>query len=217
MRLELGMTVWKTSPMLILASSSPTRKALMEKAGLQFSISPAAIDERALEASALGDGADARDLASLLARSKAEAVSALHPEAFVIGADQTLALGTELLHKPVDMVDAARQLDHLACKTHRLHAAVALVRGGNLIWSDIETAELTMRDFDADERDRILGAEGEAALSSVGGYRLEGPSIQLFEKVVGDYFTILGLPLLPLLGALRDFAPELFSKSPDQL
>ena len=195
--------------MLILASSSPTRKALMEQAGLRFSVVPAAVDERALEAQALVDGADARDLAALLARAKAEAVSATETDALVIGADQTLALGTELLHKPVDMVDAARQLDHLAGKTHRLHAAVALVRGGTLVWSDIETAELTMRAFSPEERDRILLAEGEAALGSVGGYRLEGPSIQLFEKVVGDYFTILGLPLLPLLEALREFAPDL--------
>lgn len=203
--------------MLILASSSPTRKALMEKAGLRFSVHPAALDERALEADAVAAGADARDLASLLARAKAEAVSALHPDALVIGADQTLSLGAELLHKPADMVDAARQLDHLAGKTHRLHAAVALVRGGALIWSDIETAELTMRDFSAEERDRVLAAEGEAALSSVGGYRLEGPSIQLFEKVVGDYFTILGLPLLPLLSALREFAPGLFASTLDKL
>jgi len=195
--------------MLILASSSPTRKALMEQAGLRFAVVPAAVDERALEAQALVDGADARDLAALLARAKAEAVSATQPDALVIGADQTLALGTELLHKPADMVDAARQLDHLAGKTHRLHAAVAMVRGGTLIWSDIETAELTMRAFSSEERDRILLAEGEAALASVGGYRLEGPSIQLFEKVVGDYFTILGLPLLPLLEALREFAPDL--------
>lgn len=197
--------------MLILASSSPTRKALMEKAGLRFSVHPAALDERTLEADAVAAGADARDLASLLARAKAEAVSSFHPEALVIGADQTLSLGAELLHKPTDMVDAARQLDHLAGKTHRLHAAVALVRNGNLIWSDIETAELTMRDFSAEERDRVLAAEGQSALSSVGGYRLEGPSIQLFEKVVGDYFTILGLPLLPLLSALREFAPDLLA------
>lgn len=202
--------------MLILASSSPTRKALMEQAGLRFSAVPADLDERALEATALAEGADARDLASLLARAKAEAVSALHPEAFVIGADQTLSLGAELLHKPSDRVDAARQLDHLAGKTHRLHAAVALVREGQLIWSDIETAELTMREFSAEERDRVLAAEGDAALSSVGGYRLEGPSIQLFEKVLGDYFTILGLPLLSLLGALREFAPDLLSLSPDR-
>src|SRR5215217_3294862 len=193
--------------MLILASTSPTRKALMDKAGLDFITVAPEVDERVVEARALGEGADGRDLATLLARAKAEAVSKAHPEALVIGADQTLSLGTELLHKPLDRLDAARQLDHLAGKTHRLHAAVALMRGGELLWSDIETAELTMRSFSPEERDQVLDLEGDAALTSVGGYRLEGPSIRLFETVSGDYFTILGLPLLPLLAALRDIAP----------
>lgn len=201
----------KLVSMLILASSSPTRKALMEKAGFSFAVVPAALDEREVEMSVLGEGADGRDLAGLLAKAKAEAVSKLHPDAYVIGADQTLALGTELLHKPIDRDDAARQLDHLAGKTHRLHAAVALVRNGQLLWSDIETAELTMREFSPEERDLVLDLEGAAALTSVGGYRLEGPSIRLFETITGDYFTILGLPLLPLIGALRDIAPELLS------
>jgi len=203
--------VEKLVPMLILASSSPTRKTLMEKAVFSFSVIPADIDERALGAQALEAGADGRDLAGLLAKAKAEAVSKLHPDAYVIGADQTLALGTELLHKPSTREDAARQLDHLAGKTHRLHAAVALVRNGELLWSDIETAELTMRQFEPEERDLVLDLEGPAALTSVGGYRLEGPSIRLFETITGDYFTILGLPLLPLIGALRDIAPELLS------
>ena len=197
--------------MLILASASPTRKSLMEKASFSFSVVPASVDERALEAEALAAGADGRDLAGLLARAKAEAVSKRHPNAYVIGADQTLALGTQLLHKPVSREDAARQLDHLAGKTHRLHAAVALTHNGELLWSDVETAELTMREFSPEERDLVLDLEGEAALTSVGGYRLEGPSIRLFETITGDYFTILGLPLLPLIGALRDIAPELLS------
>lgn len=197
--------------MLILASASPTRKTLMEKASFSFSVVPAQIDERALEVQALEGGADGRHLAGLLAKAKAEAVSNLHPGAYVIGADQTLALGTELLHKPSSREDAARQLDHLAGKTHRLHAAVALMRNGELLWSDIETAELTMREFSPEERDLVLDLEGPAALTAVGGYRLEGPSIRLFETITGDYFTILGLPLLPLIGALRDIAPELLS------
>lgn len=201
--------------MLILASASPTRKTLMEKASFSFSVVPAHIDERALETQALQAGADGRDLAGLLARAKAEAVSSSHPNAYVIGADQTLALGTELLHKPKDREDAARQLDHLAGKTHRLHAAVALVRNGELLWSDIETAELTMRTFSAEERDLVLDLEGPAAMTSVGGYRLEGPSIRLFETITGDYFTILGLPLLPLIGALRDLAPGLLTTKPE--
>jgi septum formation protein len=194
--------------MLILASQSITRKALLEQAGLSFSCVPARIDERGLEQAALMAGGDGRDIALLLAQHKAAAVAASHPGAIVIGADQTLSLGTALLHKPDDRPSAQSQLDLLRGKTHRLHAAVALVRDDELLWSGVETAELTMRDFTAAERDDVLDREGDAALSSVGGYRLEGPSIRLFETVTGDYFTILGLPLLPLLAALRAFAPE---------
>jgi len=200
--------VEKLLAMLILASASATRKALMEKAGLRFKAQPASVDERVLEAQAFAAGGDARDVALYLARRKAEAVSAVHPGAVVIGADQTLSLGPDLLHKPSSNMDAAGQLDRLRGKTHLLHAAVTLVRDGALLWSDVETAELTMRDFTPAERDMVLTLEGDAVLGSVGGYRLEGPSIRLFEKVSGDYFTILGLPLLPLLAALRDVAPE---------
>ena len=195
--------------MLILASGSATRKALLEQAGFAIAVMPASIDERALETEASSRGADGRDVALLLAKAKAEAVSNTRPGDLVIGADQTLSLGTELLHKAQNLVDAARQLDHLRGKTHRLHAAVTLVRDGIVLWSDVQTAELTMREFSAEERDRVLAAENEAILGSVGSYRLEGPSIRLFETVTGDYFTILGLPLLPLIGALRDIAPEL--------
>ena len=195
--------------MLILASASQTRKALLDKAGLHFAAMPAQIDERALESEALAAGGDARDIALLLAQRKAEMISATRQGDLVIGADQTLALGPELLHKPTSRLEAAAQLDHLRGKTHRLHAAVTLVRDGVLIWSDIQTAELTMRDFSDHERDQILDLEGGDILASVGSYRLEGPSIRLFQTVTGDYFTILGLPLLPLLAALRDIAPEL--------
>jgi septum formation protein len=195
--------------MLILASASATRKALLDKAGLSFTAATAPIDERVLEDQALEAGGDARDVALLLARRKAEVVSATHPGAIVIGADQTLALGRELLHKPGSMQEAAAQLDHLRGKTHRLHVGVALVRDGALLWSDLQTAELTMRAFTEAERAQIMALEGTALLGSVGSYRLEGPSIRLFDTVNGDYFTILGLPLLPLLAALRDIAPEL--------
>lgn len=194
--------------MLILASQSATRKALLHQAGLRFSTVPAAIDERGLEASVLLAGGNGRDVALLLAEKKAAAVAEDHPGAIVIGADQTLSLGTELLHKPRDRAEAAAQLDYLRGKTHRLNAAVALVHDGVLLWSGVETAELTLRAFSAAERDDVLDREGDAALASVGGYRLEGPSIRLFEAVTGDYFTILGLPLLPLLAALRSLAPE---------
>ena len=195
-------------PMLILASQSATRKALLEQAGLAFSSQPAHIDERLLEEAALDGGGNGRDVALLLAEKKAAAIAATNPGAIVIGADQTLSLGPTLLHKPANRAEAAAQLDHLRGKTHRLHAAVALVRDDTLLWSGVETAELTLRNFTPEERDDVLDREGDAALTSVGGYRLEGPSIRLFETVSGDYFTILGLPLLPLLAALRAFAPE---------
>ena len=192
--------------MLILASQSTTRQDLLTKAGVRFSSMPAQIDERALETEAVDNGADARVVATLLAEAKALAIA--DPDAVIIGADQTLALGDELLHKPVHLDAARAQLDHLRGKTHRLHAAVALIQNGVVLWSHIETAELTMREFSPGEREEVLALEGDAILSSVGGFRLEGPSIRLFDAIVGDYFTILGLPLLPLLAALRLHAPE---------
>lgn len=193
--------------MLILASQSSARKALLAGAGLRFETSPAQIDERALEAEVLGKGGDAPLVARRLAEAKALAVSSAR-SGIVIGADQVLAIEGELLHKPDDMVAAAGQLDRLAGRTHFLHAGVALASDGQLLWSGTETASLTMRSFDAAERDLVLGLEGPDVLGSVGAYRLEGPSIRLFERIEGDYFTILGLPLLPLLAALRQHAPE---------
>ncbi|HEV2513914.1 MAG TPA: Maf family protein [Devosia sp.] len=197
--------------MLILASQSATRKALLAGAGLRFETSPAQIDERRLEAEVLGKGGDARQVACRLAEAKALAVAA-SPTDIVIGADQVLACAGELLHKPENLAAAAAQLDRLAGRTHRLHAGLALAGHGRLLWSGTETAVLTMRRFDSEERDLILALEGGAVLGSVGAYRLEGPSIRLFEKIEGDYFTILGLPLLPLLQALRQHAPETLSQ-----
>jgi len=124
----------------------------------------------------------------------------------VIGADQVLALGDARFHKPADLGEARMQLRALRGRTHALHSGIALVRNGTMLWSEVETAKLTMREFADAELDAVLADEGEAALSSVGGYRLEGPSIRLFETISGDYFTILGLPLLVLLAALRTYA-----------
>lgn len=192
--------------MLILASTSAARKALLSGAGLDFESSPAPIDERAEEATALGKGPAA--VAQHLAEAKALAVSQARPGAVVIGADQTLSLDGEIFHKPADHDAARAALSRLRGKTHRLSSAVAIARDGRVIWSHIAEADLTMRDFPDAERDAILAEEGEAALGSVGAYRLEGPSVRLFERIDGDYFTILGLPLLPLLAALRLHAPE---------
>jgi septum formation protein len=194
--------------MLILASNSAARKALLLGAGLDFESSPAPIDERAEEAIALGKGPAA--VARHLAEAKALAVSRLHPGRIVIGADQTLSLDGEIFHKPTDMAAARLQLSRLRGRTHRLSCGVALACGGTVLWSDIAEADLTMRNVSDTERDAVLVEEGEAALGSVGAYRLEGPSVRLFEQIDGDYFTILGLPLLPLLAALRLHAPEEF-------
>jgi septum formation protein len=195
--------------MLILASKSPARNALLAGAGLRFGTSPAQIDERALETRELGKGASINQLARSLAEAKALAVALANPGATAIGADQLLAVGSELLHKPANIAAARAQLDRLRDRTHSLVAGVALARAGEILWSFVATAELTMRDFSDLERDRILALEGERILDSVGAYRLEGPSIQLFDRIDGDYFTILGLPLLPLLAALRTHAPKL--------
>ncbi|HEV7717568.1 MAG TPA: Maf family protein [Arsenicitalea sp.] len=194
--------------MLILASQSATRKSLLHKAGLHFETRAAAIDERGIEAEVAAHGADAIEIARKLAIAKAVAVSQQAAGAVVIGADQTLALGGELFHKPDGLAGARKQLDRLRGRTHCLHAGIALARDGQELWSGVETAAMTMRDFSDAERDAVLRLEGEAAFNSVGAYRLEGPSVRLFETIAGDYFTILGLPLLPLLAALRRFAPE---------
>ena len=193
--------------MLILASESKTRKALLAGAGLAFEARPAGVNEREIEAAAVMNGATPELVAQELAEAKATAIDG----DVVIGADQVLALEGELLHKTKDLESARRQLDRLRGKTHELHAAVALAVKGRVVWSTVETAALAMHDFSDAERDRVLALEGEAVLGSVGAYRIEGPSIRLFERVEGDYFTILGLPLLPLLTALRTHAPEVFS------
>ena len=199
-------------PMLILASQSAARKALLAGAGLSFSTAHADIDERAVEDDFRAAGTGAASIALALAKAKALAVSDRQKSAFVIGADQTLALDRELLHKPADRGEASAQLDRLRGRSHQLHAGVALARSGKVLWSGVETATLTLRQFSDTERDDVLDREGEAILSCVGSYRLEGPSIRLFEKVDGDYFTILGLPLLPLLAAMRLHAPHLLSE-----
>lgn len=198
--------------MLILASQSQTRKALLSGAGLRFETCPAQIDERALEAEVLGKGGDALAVARRLAEAKALEVSTRHRGAVVIGADQVLALGPELLHKPVDLGAAVAQLDQLRGRRHFLHTGIALAQDGQALWAATESAGLTMRSFSDAERDQVLALDGDAVLASVGGYRLEGPSIRLFERIEGDYFTILGLPLLPLLAALLQHAPETLSQ-----
>jgi septum formation protein len=195
------MPLWMAPQPLVLASKSDIRGKILAAAGLRFGIRPAQIDERAIEAKA--GVLDAAAAAALLARAKADAVAATQTGHMVLGADQTLALGATRFSKPANREEAARQLRALRGKTHSLHSALALVRDGKVLFELVDTARLTMRDFSDRFLDDYLEMAGDAALSSVGGYQLEGIGIHLFERVEGDYFTILGLPLLPLLAYLR--------------
>ncbi|MBO9654071.1 MAG: Maf-like protein [Agrobacterium tumefaciens] len=189
---------------LILASSSASRQMLMRNAGLTFSAIPADIDERALDEQLEREGASPEEVALELARAKALAVSALHPQALVLGCDQTMALGSRVYHKPKTMAEAEAHLLSLSGKAHRLNSAAVLVRKGEVVWKTISGAELLVRSLSPEFVSRHLQRVGEKALSSVGAYQLEGEGIQLFTSIEGDYFTILGLPLLPLLTKLRE-------------
>jgi septum formation protein len=189
---------------IILASGSTHRRMLLENAGLEFRTEKPEIDERAVEAALAGSGAAPEDVAAVLAEAKAVAVSERHPEALVIGSDQTLLLGDELLHQPADMEAARRQLLRLSGRTHQLSSAVVLAGQGTALWRHASVAYMTMRKLDPAYVGRYLSKVGEAALSSVGCYQIEGKGIRLFERIEGDFFTIVGLPLLPLLAALRE-------------
>lgn len=187
---------------IILASGSPFRRAMLANAGLAFSVEKPRIDERAVEAAVAGE-ATPEDLAAILAEAKAQEVSRRHPQALVIGCDQTLSLDNEIFHKPADMEAARRHLLKLSGETHSLNSAVAIACGGETLWHHVGVAHLTMRRLDPAFIGRHLARVGDKALQSVGAYQIEGEGIQLFEKIDGDHFTIVGLPLLPLLSELR--------------
>lgn len=188
---------------LILASASPFRKMLMENAGLHFESIPAQIDERAIELPLERDGVASPQIAKALALAKAIDVSDRYPQALVIGSDQTMSLGDKTFHKPATMDDARNHLLTLSGETHQLNSAVVFVKNGRTVWEHISSARLTARHLSADFVERHLSRVGTAALQSVGAYQLEGEGIQLFSKIEGDYFTILGLPLLQVLEQLR--------------
>jgi septum formation protein len=174
---------------------------LLAAAGIPIEVLPADIDERGTEAKAATQ--DAGAAAALLAREKARAVAAQRPGCLVLGADQTLVLGDRRFSKPVDRNAAAEQLRALRGTTHVLHSALSVMRDGKVLFEHADAARLTMRPFSDKFLVDYLDSAGEAPMASVGAYQLEGPGIQLFERIEGDYFTILGLPLLPLLDFLR--------------
>jgi septum formation protein len=195
------MTVWRGKHPLMLASQSRTRQALLANAGIDFEAVPADIDEREIQ-QASGLSAPG-DIAALLARRKALWVSSRQPGRFVVGADQTLARGTRLFAKPAGRAQAAEQLRALAGGSHELHSAVAVARDGEILFEGVSIARMTMRQLGEPEIGAYLDEAGEAVTTSVGAYQLEGLGVHLFEHIEGDHFTILGLPLLPLMAFLR--------------
>jgi len=195
------MSLWLAGEPLVLASKSVIRHAILRDAGIPVAVEPADIDERAIEQRSAEH--DAGELAAMLAREKARTIAARLPGRLVLGADQTLALGERRFSKAADRAGARRQLAALRGQTHELHSAVALVRGSSVLFEHREVARLTMRSFSDEFLEAYLDAAGTAVTASVGGYQLEKVGIQLFEHIQGDHFTILGLPLVPLLEYLR--------------
>lgn len=189
---------------IILASASPFRQAMLRNAGVGFRSVPATLDERAVEAPLVDSGATPEEVALVLAEAKAVNVSERNPGALVLGSDQTLSLDDKVLHKVQNMEEARRRLLALSGKTHHLNTAAVLARDGQVLWRDVAVARMTMRKLDPAFIGRHLARVGEKALSSVGAYQIEGEGIQLFDSIEGDFFAIVGLPLLPVLAALRD-------------
>jgi septum formation protein len=197
----MATSLWLASQPLLLASRSAARLAMIEAAGIPVEVAAADIDERAVEASARAS--DATQTAIMLAQAKARAGGSQRPGRIVVGADQTLALGQQRFDKPPDRAAARDQLRALAGRSHELHSAVAVVRDQRVVFSHVETARLTVRALSDRLIDTYLDAVGPQALSSVGAYQLEKIGVHLFERIEGDHFTILGLPLLALLAFLR--------------
>ena len=190
-----------SSERLILASRSAARRAMLADAGVAFSVQIADVDEEAVKLA--HDPADAAGLAVELAQVKALAVSRHDDDAWVLGADQTLAFDGGLMSKAPSLDAARARLMAMRGRIHHLHSGAALARNGQIVWSGVDTATMRVRNFSEAFLDNYLAAEGEGLLACVGSYRLEGMGSQLFEAVEGDYFTVLGLPLWPVLAELR--------------
>jgi septum formation protein len=195
------MGLWLAPSPLVLASGSSIRRAILEAAGIPLEVRPASLDERAVEAGAPRE--DPGAIAALLARTKALRVAVDVPGRLVVGADQILTLGGRRLDKAPDLAAARARLQVLAGRTHELHAGVAVVRGADVLFAHVDVARLTMRPLTEAFLDRYLDAAGAAVTASVGAYQVEGLGIHLFERIDGDHFTVMGLPLLPLLAYLR--------------
>jgi len=195
------MTIWRGRHPLILASQSRARQTLLTNAGISFDAVPAEIDERSVQKNS--GLSEPGEIAGLLAREKACFVSSKNPGRYVVGADQTLALGARLFSKPAGRAQAADQLRLLAGGTHELHAAIAVACDGKVVFANVSVARMTMRRLSDSEIEAYLDQAGQAVTTSVGAYQLEGLGAHLFERIEGDHFTILGLPLLPLLAFLR--------------
>ena len=185
-----------------LASTSLIRAQMLRQAGVELDVTSSGVDEAAIKAALVSDGAGARDVADALAEAKAVKTS-LKQSGLVLGADSILELDGQLYDKPQDLADARRHLTALRGRSHRLHSAAVIAEGGAAIWRHVETATLHMRTFSDAFLDHYIAIEGTALLSTVGCYRLEGFGAQLFDKIEGDYFSILGLPLLQVLDYLR--------------
>ncbi|HWF78297.1 MAG TPA: Maf family protein [Caulobacteraceae bacterium] len=189
---------------IVLASKSRSRAAVLAGAGVAFEMEDSEVDEGALKAGLLAAGAGPREVAERLGEAKALAVSARRTDALVIGADQTLDLGGALYDKPADLAEARRHLTAMRGRGHALHGGIVVAERGEVVWRATETSRLWMRDFSDAFLEAYLARGGQALLASVGCYQLEGEGAQLFERIEGDYFAILGLPLLPLLAFLRE-------------
>jgi septum formation protein len=191
-------------PPVILASASPIRAALLRRAGITVTVETAAVDEAEIKAAFAAERRDAAECAAALAEAKAARVARRQPGALVIGADQMLVCDGTWFDKPEDIAAARLQLTQLRGRRHELVSAVAVLRGGECLWRHVERPSLTMRPFSDAFLDTYLATAGDALTGSVGAYRLEEAGIQLFSRIDGDYFAILGLPLLPLLAFLRE-------------
>jgi septum formation protein len=202
--MSTGPSLWLGQAPLVLASGSATRRDMLMAAGVPVEVVKPGLDERAVEASLLAQGLRADATAAALARAKALTVSQAHPGRIVLGADQTLTCDGLAHHKPADAQGARRQIAALSGRTHRLRSAFVLARAGEVMAEGAQTTRMTMRSLTPDFIAAYVESMGEAACASVGGYQIEGLGAQLFDEIEGDHFTILGLPLLSLLAALRD-------------